>query len=83
MLPRAVAGAEQEGERLAQLLGAERVRLEERELPAVERLAELEVLVGGEQRPRRSAARRPRNSSSRVGSPSGCVEAIGRTGRMP
>ena len=71
-------------EGLAQLLRAERLGLEERELPAVERLAELRILVGeraaGRRCPRRA---RPRNSSSRVGSPCGCVAAIGSTGRMP
>ena len=57
-------------ERLAQLLGAERLVLEERELPAVERLAELAVVVG-ERRAARAGrrARPPRNASSRVGSP--------------
>ena len=40
------AAAEQARDRLAQLAGAERLVGEERELPAVERLAELAVVVG-------------------------------------
>src|SRR5215218_6675854 len=43
--PVAVASAQQKRERLAQLFRAKRVRLEERELPPIEGLAELEVLV--------------------------------------
>ena len=45
--PETVTGAEQCGERLAQLLGAIRLRGEQGELPAVERLAEAVVAVGG------------------------------------
>ena len=76
--------AEQAGERAAQLLGAERLVLEERELPAVERLGERRVRVG-ERRARSSTSRvtSARNESSRVGSPGGCVAAIGSTGRIP
>ncbi len=53
--PQPVGAAEQRGQRLAQLLGAERLVLEEGQLPAVERLAELGVGVR-----RRRAARRGR-----------------------
>src|SRR5205807_5944241 len=45
--PQSVHPAEQRDERLAQLLGRERAVLEERELPPVERLAEIGILVGG------------------------------------
>ena len=47
--PEAVGPAEQRRERLPQLLGAERLGLEQRQLPAIERLAELRILVGGDQ----------------------------------
>ena len=43
--PQAVVAAEERGERLAELLRLERPVLEERELPAVERLAELGIVV--------------------------------------
>src|SRR5206468_2195711 len=43
--PRAVAVAERGSERLAQLLGAERIVLEERKLPAVECVTEARVVV--------------------------------------
>ena len=43
--PHAVRAAEQRGQRLAELLLARRACLEERELPPVERLAEVRVLV--------------------------------------
>ncbi len=76
--------AEQRRERGPQLLGPERLVLEERQLPAVERLRELGVAVGVTERARAARPRSaPRNASSRVGSPGGCVAAIGKTGRMP
>ncbi len=82
--PGAVAVPERGVERVAQLLAAERLGLEERQLPAVERLAELRVVVGDAE-PRRAAslATEARNGSSRVGSPGGAVAAIGSTGRIP
>ena len=78
--PGAAVAAEQADERLAHLGGAERLVGEERELPAVERLAELTVVVGERSRSRRSAASRARTVSRRVGSPRGCVAAIGSSG---
>ena len=52
--PRAVAVAERGLERMAELLAAERIGLEERELPAVERVAEARVVVrDGEADPQR------------------------------
>src|SRR5205085_9651683 len=62
-----VAAPEQRCERLPELLRAERVGLEERELPAVERLAEIRIAVDagqprqqlpGERRPHRVQANR-------------------------
>src|SRR4029079_7296442 len=47
--PRSVAAAEQRGKRRTKLLDAKRVVLEERQLPAVESLSELRVLVRGEE----------------------------------
>ena len=76
--------AEQPRQRPAQLLGAERLVLEERELPAVERLRQRRVGVG-EREPaeeRRASARRG-TSRACVASPGGCVAAIGSTGRIP
>ena len=45
--PGSVACPERGIERMAELLAAERLRLEERQLPAVESLAEVRVVVGG------------------------------------
>src|SRR5437667_12866428 len=47
--PGPTLAAEQTGERLAHLGRAERLLGEERQLPAVERLAELAILVGEDQ----------------------------------
>ena len=44
--PQPVGPAEQRGQRLAQLLRAERLVREQRQLPAVERLRELRILLG-------------------------------------
>ena len=67
----------------AKLLRAERVVLEQRELPTVEGLREMRVSVG-EAQPRMQLGReRPAESSSLIGSPGGAVAAIGNTGRMP
>src|SRR5213076_609885 len=44
--PRSVAGTEERDERLAELGRAERLVGEQRQLPAVERLAEIAVFVG-------------------------------------
>ena len=81
--PRATVAAEQAVEALAHLRRAERLLGEERQLPAVERLAEL---AGPRRRASaaRAARRRaaPRSLSSRVASPRGCVAAIGRSGEM-
>ena len=68
---------------MAELLAAERLGLEERELPAVERFAQLRVVVGGAEPDAQVAATEARNGSSRVASPGGAVAAIGRTGRIP
>src|SRR5947209_20451771 len=43
--PGALAVPERRVERMAELLAAERIVLEERQLPAVERIAELRILV--------------------------------------
>ena len=66
--PRALFAAEQAGERLGDLAGAERLLGEERELPAVERLAEPAVVVG-EQELRAQVGREPCRGSCRAGSP--------------
>ena len=81
--PGAVAAAEQRGERVVQLAGPERLVGEERQLPAVERLGELAVVVG-ERAAARGARRRarPRSASSRIASPCGCVAAIGSSGAI-
>ena len=44
--PESVGAAEQRDQRFAQLLGSERSILKQREFPAVERLAEIGILVG-------------------------------------
>ena len=78
-----LAVAERRVESLLQLLAAERVVLEERELPAVERVSERDVVVGERELGGSFSATDARNGSSRVGSPGGAVAAIGSTGRMP
>ena len=75
--------AQQRGQRPAQLLRGEGIRLEERELPPVERLSEIAVVVRRREPLAQPSGPLGANRSSRTPSPGGAVAAIGSTGRIP